>query len=170
MEIKGERQTEGTTLPVLPVKDTVVFPNMVVPILIKTDKYLPLIQEVTGKDKRLFVISRLGNGREEASDAMPRVGTVCRITKVTKEKEGTVVVVQGLSRASMAEIVSKDPFSTARVDRIAPEEVKGPRVDALKSNLMKLFTELVEISPNLPDEIIRICRRLEDASALADMI
>ena len=170
MHSKGEKYVEGI-LPVLPVKDTVVFPNMVVPVLIKTNKYLPMVQEASGTDKMLFVISSSGNGKEGHDiDEFPPVGTVCRISKLTREKEGTVVVVQGLSRGSVTEVISRDPFQKVKVKGIADVETIGPRIDALKASLLKQFAELVEISPNLPDEVLRLCRHVEDASTLADMV
>ncbi|PKN29422.1 MAG: endopeptidase La [Deltaproteobacteria bacterium HGW-Deltaproteobacteria-21] len=170
MHSKGEKYVEGI-LPVLPVKDTVVFPNMVVPVLIKTNKYLPMVQEASGTNKMLFVISRTGNGKEDPdTDEFPPVGTVCRISKLSREKEGTVVVVQGLSRGSVTEVISRGPFQRVKVKGIVDVETIGPRIDALKASLLKHFTELVEISPNLPDEVLRLCRHVEGASTLADMV
>ncbi|RJR41765.1 MAG: endopeptidase La [Desulfobacteraceae bacterium] len=170
MHSKGEKYVEGI-LPVLPVKDTVVFPNMVVPILIKTNKYLPMVQEASGTNKMLFVVSSSANGKEELDlDQFPPVGTVCRISKISREKEGTVVVVQGISRGTVTEVMSRDPFRKVLVKGIADVEAIGPRIDALKASLLKQFGELVEISPNLPDEVLRLCRHVEDASTLADMI
>ncbi|PKN61745.1 MAG: endopeptidase La [Deltaproteobacteria bacterium HGW-Deltaproteobacteria-15] len=170
MHSKGEKYVEGI-LPVLPVKDTVVFPNMVVPVLIKTNKYLPMVQEASGTDKMLFVISSSGNGKEgQDIDEFPPVGTVCRISKLSREKEGTVVVVQGLSRGSVTEVISRDPFQKVKVKGIADVETIGPRIDALKASLLKQFAELVQISPNLPDEVLRLCRHVEDPSTLADMV
>jgi ATP-dependent Lon protease len=168
MNSKGEKYVEGI-LPVLPVRDTVVFPNMVVPVLINTDKYLPMVQEASGTNKMLFVISSPGNGKPD-TDGFPPVGTVCRISKLSKEKEGTVVVVQGLSRGSVTEIISRVPFQKVKVKGIVDVETIGPRIDALKATLLNQFTELVEMSPNLPDEVLRLCRHVEDGSTLADMV
>jgi ATP-dependent Lon protease len=157
-------------LPVLPVEDTVVFPHMVVPILLKTSRFLPVIEEATGKDKMLFVISGpSGEVEEKMVGSGPQVGTICRISKLSKEEEGTVLVVQGLSRGTVEEVVSKEPY-TVRVQSIASPVDDGPRIRALRKNLMKQFTELVEVSPNLPVEILRLCKHVDDASTLADMI
>jgi ATP-dependent Lon protease len=161
MQTKTEKYVEGV-LPVLPVKDTVVFPNMVVPILIKTNKYLPMVEEAGAKDKILFVVSSAGE--------LPGVGTVCRISKFSKEEDGNVLVVQGLSRGSVVEIVSRDPFYRVQVKGIEDMGVIGPEVDKLKATLMKQFTELVQISPNIPDEVLRLCRKVEDPSTLTDMV
>ncbi|MEW6667264.1 MAG: endopeptidase La [Thermodesulfobacteriota bacterium] len=158
-------------LPVLPVKDTVVFPNMVVPILVKTEKYLPLIDDVMAKDRVLLVVTRQEEEKDEApSMDLPRVGTVCTIHKVTKGDEGTIVVAQGLSRGAMAEVVSQEPYIRAKVQRLLDVEKKGQRVAALKANLLKQFSELVALSPHLPNEIVQLCRHVEDPSPLADMI
>ena len=169
MQPKSAKEREEI-LPVLPVKDTVVFPHMVVPILIKTPRFLPAIEEATGKDKMLFVIFRSGDEPDEKrSGSAPSVGTICRISKLSREEEGTVLVVQGLSRATVEEVVSRDPY-TVKVHSIPPSVENGPRVNLLRKTLMKQFTELVEVSPNLPSEVLRLCKHVDDASTLADMI
>jgi ATP-dependent Lon protease len=170
MQTKTEKYMEGI-LPVLPVKDTVVFPNMVVPILIKTDKYLPLIEEASAKDKMVLVVSSAGDGKDDAgAGELPGVGTVCRISKLTKEQEGNVLVVQGISRGSVEEIVSRSPFYKVQVRGIGDMGVIGPELEDLRKTLMKQFTELVQLSPNIPDEVLRLSNQVEDISSLADLI
>jgi ATP-dependent Lon protease len=144
---------------------------MIVPIMVRTEKYLPLIDEVMGKDRVLLVVTRQEEpGEETGSKQLPRVGTVCTLHKVTKGDEGTIVVVQGLTRGAVTEIVSEDPYIQAKVQKLEEEEKKSQRVDALKANLLKQFSELVALSPHLPGEIVQLCRHVEDPSPLADMI
>ncbi|MBN1102127.1 MAG: endopeptidase La, partial [Deltaproteobacteria bacterium] len=159
-------------MPVLPVKDTVLFPNMLVPILINTEKHMPMIEDVTKKDKQVLVVARRGGENVEAPElSLPSVGTVASVVKVSSNgEEGTVVLVQGLWRGVLGEMVSRDPYFLARVQRLRDVLKEGQRLDALKANLMKQFTELVKISPYLPKEIAHLCRQVDDASTLADMI
>ncbi|MBU2498632.1 MAG: LON peptidase substrate-binding domain-containing protein [Proteobacteria bacterium] len=105
-------------LPLLPVKDTVLFPNMVIPILVKTEKYLPLIEEAMEKDK-LIVVAMMGDEEKEAAKSgdFRRIGTAASVIKLSKGDEGTVAVVQGLFRVALSEIVSHEPYFMAKVER-----------------------------------------------------
>jgi len=166
-----EKNSTEQVMPVLPVKDTVVFPNMIVPILVKTEKYLPMIEEVSDKEKLMFVVGRQEAEKEGGqSHPLPGIGTVASILKVTKGDEGTIVVVQGLCRGAIGEVLSREPHFVAKVQRLHHEEQTGQRIDALKANLMKQFSELVEMAPYLPNELLHICRHVSDPSVLADMI
>ena len=159
------------TLPLLPVRDAVLFPNMVIPIFVKTESFIPMIEEVMEKDK-LVVVAMMSEEEKAALEAgnLQRVGTVASLVKITKGDEGTVVVVQGLSRAVITEVVSSEPYPIVRVQKLTEMEKAGMRVDALKSNLIKVFKELVSLSPYLPDEILNVVRHISDPGTLTDII
>jgi ATP-dependent Lon protease len=159
------------TLPLLPVKDAVLFPNMVIPILVKTESFIPMIEEVMEKDK-LVVVAMMGEEEKAALEAgnFSRIGTVALLVKISKGSEGSVVVVQGLARAVITGIVSKEPNYVVNIQKLNEQEKTGKRVEALKSNLIKLFKDLVSLSPYLPDEILNVVRHLSDPGTLADII
>jgi len=159
------------TLPLLPVRDAVLFPNMVIPIFVKTESFIPMIEEVMEKDK-LVVVAMMNEEEKAALEAgnLQRVGTVASLMKITKGDEGTVVVVQGLSRAVITEVVSREPYPIVRLQKLTEMEKAGMRVDALKSNLIKVFKELVSLSPYLPDEILNVVRHISDPGTLTDII
>ncbi len=159
------------TLPLLPVKDAVLFPNMVIPILVKTESFIPMIEEVMEKDK-MVVVAMMSDEEKAELEAgnLRRVGTVASLVKVSKGDEGTVVVVQGLSRAVITEVVSREPYPIVRVEKLAELEKTGKRVDALKSNVVSVFKELVSLSPYLPDEILNVVRHISDPGTLADIV
>ncbi|MCJ7593165.1 MAG: endopeptidase La [Desulfobacterales bacterium] len=158
-------------LPLLPVKDTVLFPNMVIPVLVKTEKYLPLIEEAMEKDK-LIVVAMMGDEEKEAakSGEFRRIGTAASVIKLSKGDEGMVAVVQGLFRVAVSGIVSHEPHFLAKVERVGDIDKSGKRIDALRQNLLELFSRLVSISRYLPDEVLHISRRISDSATLADMI
>jgi ATP-dependent Lon protease len=158
-------------LPLLPVKDAVLFPNMVIPILVKTESFIPMIEKVMEGDK--MVVVAMMSDKEKAdleSGKLQRVGTVASLVKITKGDEGTVVVVQGLSRAVITGVVSREPHHIVRIHKLAELEKTGKRVDALKSNVVSLFKELVPLSPYLPDEILSVVRHISDPGTLTDII
>jgi ATP-dependent Lon protease len=158
-------------LPLLAVKDAVLFPNMVIPILVKTESLVPMIEEVMDKDK-MVVVAMMGDEEKAALEAgnFSRVGTVASLVKLSKGSEGSVVVVQGLSRAVITGMVSKEPSYLVNIRKIHEEEKTGKRVDALKSNLINLFKELVPQSPYLPDELLNVVRHISDPGTLADIM
>ncbi|NWF74445.1 MAG: LON peptidase substrate-binding domain-containing protein, partial [Nitrospirae bacterium] len=98
------------TLPLLPVKDAVLFPNMVIPILVKTESFVPMLEEVMDKDK-MVVVAMMSDEEKAALEAgnFSRIGTVASLVKMSKGSEGSVVVVQGLYRAVITGIVSREP-------------------------------------------------------------
>lgn len=159
------------SLPLLPVKDAVLFPNMVIPILVKTEGVVPMLDEVMEKHK-MVVVAMMGDEEKAALEAgnFTRVGTVASLVKMSKGSEGSVVVVQGLYRAVITGMVSKEPNYLVNIQRIHEEEKTGKRVEALKSNLINLFKELVPQSPYLPDELLNVVRHISDPGTLADII
>jgi len=159
------------SLPLLPVKDAVLFPNMVIPILVKTESFIPMLEEVMEKD-RLVVMAMMGDEDKAALETgnFSRVGTVASVAKMSKGEEGTVVVVQGLSRAVITGIVSREPNHVVSIQKVREQEKTGIRVEALKSNLVKVFKELVSLSPYLPDELLNVVRHISDPGTLADIM
>ena len=158
-------------LPLLPVKDAVLFPNMVIPILVKTESFVPMLEDVMEKDK-MVVVAMMGDEEKAALEAgnFSRVGTVASLVKMSKGSEGIVVVVQGLYRAVITGIVSKQPNYLVNIQKIHEQEKTGKRVEALKSNLINVFKELVTLSPYLPEEILNVVRHISDPGTLADII
>jgi ATP-dependent Lon protease len=158
-------------LPLLPVKDAVLFPNMVIPILVKTEGFVPMLEDVMEKDK-MVVVAMMGDEEKAALEAgnFSRVGTVASLVKMSKGSEGSVVVVQGLYRAVITGMVSRDPNYLVHIQKIHEQEKTGKRVEALKLNLINLFKQLVPVSPYLPDELLNVVRHISDPGTLADII
>jgi ATP-dependent Lon protease len=170
--MNSEKRVAIKIFPVLPVKDAVLFPSMVIPIIVKTEKYLPMIERVHEKGKQI-VIAMLNDGEKKTvteADSFASVGTLASIVKLTKGEEGTVVVVQGISRVSVTEITSHEPIAMAKIEKLDTQERSGKRIDALKMDLLKLFTNLVKISPYLPDELLHVARHVSDPGTMTDMI
>ncbi len=168
----SDNRVSAERFPVLPVRDAVLFPSMVIPIIVKTEKYLPMIEEAHQKDQRIVVVMQSGGEgkRETERDSLARVGTLASILKITKGEEGTVAVVQGISRVAVTKVSSRKPISMAKIERLDIQEKSGKRIDALKMDLLKLFTSLVKVSPYLPDELLHMSRHVSDPGMLADMI
>lgn len=119
---------------------------------------------------RLVVMAMMGDEKKAALENFSRVGSVASVVKMSKGEEGTVVVVQGLSRAVITGIVSKDPHHVVAIKKVNEQEGTGMRVEALKSNLIKVFKERMSLSPYLPDELLNVVRHISDPGTLADIV
>ena len=161
-------------LPVLPLKNTVLFPHLVSPLLVNTPRSQRLIDEVLVRPDRLMVCSAV-KGQVEGSpgpDDIYRVGTILRVVKMIKFPDDSYrLLVQGVARVKIEEFKSEDPFLRARITRIEEEpQPESVEVTALVRNVGQQFAALVAESPRLSDELQLLATSLEDPSRLADLV
>src|SRR5881296_1532402 len=161
-------------LGILPLRNTVVFPHAVVPLGSGRASSLRLIEEALAGSRLVGAVMQ----RDAAEDApgaagLHRVGTVVVIHRVLKQADGTLrLIVQGLERFRMVEIVQESPYLRARIEHIADDGDTSPTVEleALARSALGLFQKVVSLSPTLPDELANVAAAAEGASALADLI
>lgn len=158
-------------LPVLPVRDSVMFPRMVIPLMIQDEQHKSVVNDALQTNK-MIVVSLVRNPEtaEEEGVQVHEVGTAGLIVKMNKNAEGTMVAVQGLSRVALREIVSSDPYLKARVEALQEEEEADQEIEAMVANMRGLFKLIVELSPYLPDELVQAARNVEEPGPLADLI
>ncbi|RLB23055.1 MAG: endopeptidase La [Deltaproteobacteria bacterium] len=157
-------------LPILPVRDSVIFPRMVVPLMIRDEEYVKLVDEVLQKDKLLVVSMIKDPEKTERPPEVFRVGTAGIIVKLTKAEEGTVLVVQGISRVAITEIVSDESYQKARIKELKDVEHTGKEIEAMMVNALNLFKQIIDLSPHLPPELVQLSRNVDQPGPLADMI
>ncbi|RPI73382.1 MAG: endopeptidase La [Desulfobacteraceae bacterium] len=157
--------------PVLPVKDAVLFPRMVVPLLLTEEAYVQLSKDVMQKE-RLLIITMLKEEPKAEGEKEPiyPIGTLARIVKRSRADEGILILVQGLTRIEITEVESDKPYRLANIRKLENITQSGKEVEALVSNLLSVFSELVHGSPYLPDELIHLVRNVDDSADLADII
>jgi len=160
-------------LPILPVRETVLFPGGVLPLTVGRESSLALVNSLENSEKVLGIVAQLDPRIEEptASD-LHSVGTAARIHKQVKMPNGNVVIfLEGLQRIRLVDLLSFKPFLRARVQ---PEpDVTGPRdaeLEALERNAQDLFRNVVAHSPQLSDELQTAAMNIEDPGRLADFI
>ncbi|MBW1682095.1 MAG: endopeptidase La [Deltaproteobacteria bacterium] len=158
-------------LPLLPVRDTVIFPRMVLPLVVRDERSHEMINSALQEDKRIVVAltTDADKGDPANPDVFP-VGTVGKIVKLSKGDEETVLVIQGVSRVRILKKVSTEPYATVAVEELEEVQHKGKEVDALVASLRDLFRKLVDLSPHLPPEILQFARNVEEPGPLADMM
>lgn len=158
-------------LPVLPMRDSVLFPKMVVPLMIRNEEFSQLIDDALQKDN-LIAVALVKNPDETdpAKVDIHGVATAGQVVKLSKGDEGTLLVLQGLARVEVVELVERKPYLKARVRRVQENEEKGLEMDALRAGLQDLFRQVLELSPHMPQELGQVARNIDDPGSLADMI
>jgi len=169
----GEKQIDiPSTLPVLPLRDTVVFPDTMIPLNIGQGRSIKLIDDVLGGN-RLFVMiaSKDPDVEEPGPDLLYQVGTVGLAHKMVKLPDETMrVLVQGLNRVHVTRIVRETPYIVAETEALHDIEVVSKEGDALRSNLLNVFSKIVELVPYLPEELEMAAANVEDPGPLAFLI
>src|SRR5213596_2486158 len=160
-------------LPILPVRDTVLFPGAMLPLTVGRGSSLALVGSLQGDDKLLGVVAQLDPRIEDPAAAdLHKVGTLARVHKTVKMPNGNVVVfLEGLQRIQIVELVNLRPYLKAQVK---PEpDIIGEvdtELEALQRNAQDLFREVVSHSPQLSDDLQSKAMSIEDPGELADFI
>ena len=158
-------------LPVLPLRNSVLYPGALMPLAVGRPKTLRLLNSVGAGGTVAIVSQRDRETDDPEPDDLYWVGTSSRILKVLTEDESTLhVVVQGLERIRCREFVQTDPFIVARVDLSPVEEVDAVEVAALVRSLKQMATEVIELIPELPSGAAELVGHIESPSRLAYMI
>src|ERR1700729_2190910 len=165
-------ETAGRSLPILPVRDTVLFPHAVLPLTVGRDSSVQLINSL-GDDKTIVVVAQ----REARVDPpqptdLYSIGTLAVVHKVVKmPNQSLFVFAEGLERVRLVEFAQLAPFMRARVDSV-PEAIppKSSEVEALQRNVLTLFQQIVAGSPTLSDELSTVAMNIEEPGRLVDFI
>jgi ATP-dependent Lon protease len=170
---KQSPEQESLVLPLLPLRDTVVFPESLTPLAVGQERSVRLVDEAVAGDQKIAVVaSRTGDDAEERSaDDLYEVGTAAVVHKMVRVPDGTLrVLVQGLERIRLDELEQTDPYLVGRFTPL-PDVVEREReVEALARSLESLFGRVVAIAPYLPEELELAAANAESPSALANLI
>jgi ATP-dependent Lon protease len=165
-------ETTDRSLPILPVRDTVLFPHAVLPLTVGRESSVQLINSL-GEDKTIVVVAQ----REARVDSpqptdLYAVGTLAVVHKVVKmPNQSLFVFAEGLERVRLADFAQLSPFMRARVTTI-PEIIppKDSEIEALQRNVLTLFQQIVAGSPTLSDELSNVAMNIEEPGRLVDFI
>jgi ATP-dependent Lon protease len=174
----GEEVTMGApaelpdALPVLPLRDTVTFPETLTPLAVGQERSIRLVNDALGGDRMLVMVaSREADADSPGPEQLYRVGVVGTVARMLKVPDGTLrILVQAGPRVRLEDFVSEQPYLVARV-REAPDILReGPELTALVRNVQETFRQIIEDVPYLPEELLMAVANLEDPSALAHLI
>lgn len=162
------------TLPILSLRNTVLFPGVVVPITLGRDSSLRLVKDATENDRRVGVIAeRPAHSDPSQPDALYDIGTVAEILKLVKMPDGSKsVILQGTRRFRVQEYVQTDPYFTARIEPIDEPSVEANDLDleAHIRSIKELAVQIVQRAPNLPSEAAEAIQNIESPSFLVYFI
>jgi len=159
-------------LPVLPVRGGVVFPNLMVPFVLKNPNFQRLVDDALSGERIIVAVAQKDDEIEEPgpSDLYP-FGTASMILKMLRTPDGSMrIMVQGMVRVRIEEFIRSYPYLVARVQKIEEKEQEGVEVEALKHNILSMFKEIVSNSPYLSEELITIALNIKEPGKLADFI
>lgn len=162
------------TLPLIPLRDVVVFPYMIVPLFVGRDKSIKAIDESLSKDRLIFLVSQKEASEEEPVPSMfYKTGTVSSILRMLKLPDGKVkILVQGLMKAKIENFVQETPFFVVKVRRMHEEEEQKLNIEteALIKNVKELIEKLVNLGRVLPQDVMVIINNINEPGRLADFI
>lgn len=163
----------GEELPILPLRNTVLFPGVVLPITVGRDKSIKAINEAYKTDKLIGVVAQKNSDIEDpVPDDLLTIGTVARIIKLIKMPDGgTTVIIQGKRRIKIQEFTSEDPYFKARVELLQDSDKgKSEDFDAYVANIKDLATQIIQLTPNIPSEASIILKNIEHPAFLIHFI
>ncbi|MEL6528530.1 MAG: endopeptidase La [Pseudomonadota bacterium] len=158
--------------PLLPLRDIVVFPGMVVPLFVGRDKSVAALEAAMEASKDIFLLAQLDPGCDDPEgDDLYDVGVVAQVLQLLKLPDGTVrVLVEGTHRAKIANLRAQDDYVLAEVDLQEPETVAGSEVTALMRQVIEQFGEYAKLNKKLGDDANIDLSDVDDAGQLGDTI
>ena len=167
-----EAPSAGRAIPVLPVRDTVLFPHAVLPLTVGRESSIQLIQSL-GEEKTILVVAQR-DARQDAPQAadLHHIGTRATVHKVVKmPNQSLFVFTEGNERVKLGDFTQISPFMTAECESVEEIEPKAsPEMEALQRNVVSQFQQIVTSSPTLSDDLQTIAINIEEPGRLADFI
>jgi ATP-dependent Lon protease len=158
--------------PVLPLRDIVVFPHMIVPLFVGREKSIRALEEVMKSDKPILLATQKNAADDDpAPDAIFTTGTLASVLQLLKLPDGTVkVLVEGASRAIVTQYIAGDSFFTAEAEAVADEPIEKIEAEALSRSVVSEFESYVKLNKKISPEVVSAVNQIDDYSKLADTI
>ncbi len=174
MPTKQKKTTEFSELPILPVRDTVLFPNAILPLTVGRESSLRLVADLK-EDERFIAVVAQRDPRVDNPQPVDlfQVGTAAYVHKIIKlPSQSLFIFVEGLQRIAIEEVLQIEPYLRARVKPLQDvlPSAKQPEFEALVRSVTSLFQQVVQLSPTLSDDLQTVVMNIDDPSRLADFI
>ncbi|MGI9569828.1 MAG: LON peptidase substrate-binding domain-containing protein, partial [Desulfobulbia bacterium] len=168
-EIAGD---SGELFPVLPLRDIVVFPHMIVPLFVGREKSINALEDVMSNDKQILLAAQKNASDDEPEiDGIYDVGTLASVLQLLKLPDGTVkVLVEGTTRARILRYTDKEEYFEAETESIEEEVGAAEEIEALSRSAIAQFENYVKLNKKISPEVLGSINQIEDYSKLADTI
>ena len=165
-------QAAGELLPVLPLRDIVVFPHMIVPLFVGREKSVRALEAVMKEDKQILLVAQKNAAQDDPSaDDIYRIGTVSTILQLLKLPDGTVkVLVEGGKRAKITAFKETEHYFEAFVEPMPDRESEAKELDALGRTVVSQFEQYIKLNKKIAPEVLVSLNQIDDPSKLADSI
>ncbi|WP_439562018.1 endopeptidase La [Roseinatronobacter sp.] len=163
--------SEFSSFPVLPLRDMVVFPHMIVPLFVGRDKSVRALEAVMADDKQILLVSQKDHTQEDpGSDDIYRVGVLANVLQLLKLPDGTVkVLVEGRARVRISEFLENDSYFEALVQPVPDTQGDAATTTALMRSVQGEFERYAKVRKNIPDEAQAAIAEATDSATLADL-
>ena len=161
-----------STLPVLPLKETVVFPQSMTPLAIGQERSIKLVDDVANGDRMLALVTVKNEDADPPGwDDLHEVGTAAIVHKLIRVPDGTLrILVQGVRRITLDRRVSDDPYLVGEFSEVPEVVEESKEVEALTRNVQNLFGRIIAAVPYLPEELQIAAANVDDPSALSHLV
>ena len=161
-----------SALPVLPLKETVIFPQSMTPLAIGQERSVRLVDDVVSGDRMLALVTTRDLEVEQAGfDDLYEIGTAALVHRMIRIPDGTLrILVQGIARIRLERRVSDEPYPVGEFSQVPDVLVETPEVEALTRTVQNQFARVVELVPTLPDELQLAAANIDDAGVLTHLV
>ena len=171
---KTSNLVEGqtTVMPVLPLRDVVVYPHMVIPLFVGREKSIKALEAAMEEDKQILLVAQKSAGQDDPEiEDIYRIGTVSSILQLLKLPDGTVkVLVEGQERAKVSKFLDEEEYFTAEVEPLVAEELDERETEVLMRSVLAQFDQYVKLNKKIPPEILTSMAGIDEPGRLADTI
>ncbi|HKQ70073.1 MAG TPA: LON peptidase substrate-binding domain-containing protein, partial [Polyangiaceae bacterium] len=157
-------------LPILPTQGTLVFPDLVSPIVVAEERALALVEDAMRESRLLGLVAQL-DGASAAPRALPCIGTAAFIQGVFQTTDGPVrILVQGVARVRIVSFLRTEPYLVAKIERAPENEPLGPEIDALSRTARQVVHRLAELADDIPGELTQIAAETSSPRELVHLL
>jgi ATP-dependent Lon protease len=167
-----EQKTQPNIIPVLPLRDIVVFPHMVVPLFVGREKSVKALEDMMQNDKQIMLVAQRDAATDDPSqEDIYEIGTIASVMQLLKLPDKTVkVLVEGGSRARIKRFLDNPEFLQAEVEIIETPQEDNAETEALSRSVSSMFDQYVKLGKKLPQDVLVSVEQIESAARLADVI
>jgi ATP-dependent Lon protease len=168
----GPVSSGSGTFAVLPLRDIVVFPHMIVPLFVGREKSIRALEDVMGADKQILLATQKNAADDDpAADAIYEVGTLANVLQLLKLPDGTVkVLVEGTARARITGFTARDEFHEAEAETLSEPKEEEVEIEALSRSVVSDFENYVKLNKKISPEVVGAASQIDDYSKLADTV